>query len=154
MTEFRSSDVMAYILYKADQDNHPINKTQAQKLLYCCYGLIMASFDERLTDEHPKAWPFGPVFPRTLNDINKRRLNVGMAKSFIAACPANWMLLINQTIEAFWDYSATALSNWSHRKGSPWDEADPLTALDDREIRNYFAPYVPVITKTEEKEAA
>lgn len=35
--EFSSSSVMAYILYKGKKAGHPINKTQAQKLLYCCY---------------------------------------------------------------------------------------------------------------------
>lgn len=69
--EFRSSEVMAYILNYGNSHEHPLNKTQAQKLLYCCYGAILAQFDERLTDEHPKAWPYGPVFPRTVNDINK-----------------------------------------------------------------------------------
>lgn len=57
--EFSSSSVMAYILYKAKKAGHPIGKTQAQKLLYCCYGIVLAAFDERLTDEHPKASPGG-----------------------------------------------------------------------------------------------
>ena len=143
--EFCSSSVMAYILYKGDQAQHPINKTQAQKLLYCCYGTVLAEFDERLTVEHPKAWPYGPVFPRTLNDINKKRLNVGMAKDFIQACRPEVLKLIDQTIEKFWGYSASALSAWSHRQGSPWDKAAPLEALDDREIQKYFAKIVPIV---------
>lgn len=146
--EFSSSSVMAYILYKGKKAGHPINKTQAQKLLYCCYGIVLAAFDERLTDEHPKAWPYGPVFPRALNDINKHRLNTDMAESFIASCPADWLKLMDKTIEKFWDYSATALSTWSHRKGSPWDKADPLASLDDREIQKYFQQFVPIIQRT------
>jgi len=143
--EFRSSKVMAYILYKAKLAEHPINKTQAQKLLYCCYGIIMAKFNERLTDEHPKAWLYGPVFPRTINDINKKRLNVGMAKEFQAECPEDWMNWINKTITTFWDYTATQLSAWSHIKGSPWDKADALNSLDDREIYNYFQQYLSIV---------
>ena len=69
MPEFSSSDVVAYILYKGSQENHRVSLTQTQKLLYCCYGIVMAKFNERLTDEHPKCWPFGPVFLNTLNDI-------------------------------------------------------------------------------------
>ena len=154
MKEFGSSYVIAYILYKADLDNHPINSTQAQQLLYCCYGLVMAAFDERLTDEHPKAWPSGPVFLRTLSDIRHRRVKVSMAKQFIANCPVSWMQLINQTIERFWNYSGTALSNWSRRKSAPWDKADPLASLDDREIRLYFTPFIPLIAQTEEKSSS
>lgn len=146
--EFSSSSVMAYILYKGEQAQHTINKTQAQKLLYCCYGTVLAEFDERLTEEHPKAWPYGPVFPRTLNDINKKRLNVGMAKDFIQACRPEVLALINQTIEKFWGYSASALSAWSHRKGSPWDKAAPLESLDDREIQKFFAKIVPLVKES------
>lgn len=145
--EYCSSDVMAYILYKGKQANHPINKTQAQKLLYCCYGIIMAKFNERLTDEHPKCWPFGPVFPRTLNDISKHRLSVGMAELFEKACDPDWLEWIDKTIYTFWNYSAGALSNWSHRKGSPWDKADSLAALDDREIGIYFKQYIDIVQK-------
>lgn len=143
--EFSSSDVMAYILYKAKKDGHPISKTQAQKLLYCCYGIVLAAFDERLTDEHPKAWPGGPLFPRTLSAINGRRLTTGMAESFIDSCPADWLKLMDKTIDRFWGYSATALETWSKRKGTPWDKADPLASLDDREIQKYFQQFVPII---------
>lgn len=143
--EFSSSSVMAYILYKGQLVDHPINKTQAQKLLYCCYGAVLAEFDERLTDERPKAWPYGPIFPRAVNDVSKKRLNVGMAKKFIEACPPAVLNLIDRTIEKFWGYSAPALSAWSHRKGSPWDKAAPLEALDDREIQRYFTQIVPLV---------
>ena len=60
--------------------------TQAQKILYCCYGATLAKYDERLTDEHPKAWPNGPVFHRTIIDINNGLLTVAMAKAFEARC--------------------------------------------------------------------
>lgn len=140
--EFSSSSVMAYILYMGKQENIDINKTKAQKLLYCCYGIIMAAFDERLTNEHPRCWPFGPVFPRTFNDIEKHRLTVGMALDFEKECPPDRLELIKQTLRTFGVYTATALSNWSHRKDSPWYKADALAALDDREIRLYFDPLV------------
>lgn len=143
--EFSSSSVMAYILYKGMKAGHSISKTQAQKLLYCCYGIVLAAFDERLTDEHPKAWPGGPLFPRTLSAINRHRLTTGMAERFINSCQADWLKLIDKTIDRFWGYSATALETWSQRKGTPWDKADPLASLDDREIQKYFRQFVPII---------
>lgn len=143
--EFSSSSVMAYILYKAKKASHQISKTQTQKLLYCCYGIVLAAFDERLTDEHPKAWPGGPLFPRTLSAINRHRLTTDMAEIFIASCPVDWLKLMDKTIDRFWGYSATALETWSQRKGTPWDKADPLALLDDREIQKYFQQFVPII---------
>lgn len=143
--EFSSSSVLAYILYMGKQENIDINKTKAQKLLYCCYGIIMAKFDKRLTDEHPRAWMYGPVFPRTFNDIEKHRLTVGMALDFEKECPPEWLEFIKLTLRTFWVYSASILSGWSHRKDSPWYKAEPLAALDDREIRLYFEPLVKVV---------
>lgn len=143
--KFSSSSVMAFILYKGKKAGHSISKTQAQKLLYCCYGIVLAAFDERLTDEHPKAWPGGPLFPRTLSAINRHRLTTDKAEIFIASCPVDWLKLMDKTIDRFWGYSATALETWSQRKGTPWDKADPLASLDDREIQKYFQQFVPII---------
>lgn len=143
--EFSSSSVMAFILYKGKKAGHSISKTQAQKLLYCCYGIVLAAFDERLTDEHPKAWPGGPLFPRTLSAINRHRLTTDKAEIFIASCPVDWLKLMDKTIDRFLGYSATALETWSQRKGTPWDKADPLASLDDREIQKYFQQFVPII---------
>jgi len=145
--EFSSSSVMAFVLWFCKNENPPIdvNTTKAQKLLYCCYGAVLARFNERLTDEHPKKWPFGPVFPRTFNDIKKGRLTVGMARQFESDCPAEALELIKQTIRVFGQYTATALSKWSHRDESPWAKADSLAALDDREIGLYFGKILPII---------
>ena len=143
--EFRSFIVMAYILMYCQDNNIVANRTKAQKLLYCCYGAILAEFNERLTDEHPKAWMYGPVFPRTFNDINKKRLTVAMAEEFRKDCPSDWLVLINKTLNTFGGYTASALSNWSHVEGSPWSKADSLASLDDREVAIYFSDYLPII---------
>lgn len=143
--EFKSSDVMAYILYKCKLANHPINKTQSQKILYCCYGIVMAKFDERLTDEHPRCWPYGPVFPRTFTAMQKGLLTVGLAQKFEAECPSEVLEYINKTIRTFWNYTATQLSKWSHIKGSPWYKAESLGPLDDREIRIFFKGYISIV---------
>ena len=91
-----------------------------------------------------------PYFHRNVNlvpskDINKKRLNVSMAENFEKSCPESWLELINKTIVAFWDYSASQLSNWSHAKNSPWSKADPLSSLDDREIGLFFQKLLPTI---------
>ena len=145
MPEFSSSDVVAYILYKVSQENHRISLTQTQKLLYCCYGIVMAKFNERLTDEHPKCWPFGPVFLNTLNDIDNHNIKVKGAVQFIAECPKEWLEWIDRTIKAFWDYSDKALVKWSIRPETPWFNADPLASLDDREIGIWFKQFGEII---------
>lgn len=143
--EFRSSWVMAYILKFANDNGHPLNKTLAQGVLYCCYGVILAAFNERLTDEHPKAWPYGPVFPRTINDINKKRLTEGMVKTLLEKCPPWWLNWVNKTISTFWSYTATEMSNWMRLKDGPWNKADPLASIDDREIALWFRDYLQIV---------
>ena len=133
--EFASTDVMAYVLLHEEEAGLRLNKTQAQVMFYCCYGAVLAAHDERLTDEHPKAWPFGLLFPQTVAAINRRELTHHCARRFAAACPADWLALIDQTLCAFRGYSAAALSRWSCRPASPWAKADPLAPIDDRRFK-------------------
>ena len=44
-----------------------LNKTQMQKILFMCYGqaLVIKNDTPLFVDDTPKAWPFGPVFPRS-----------------------------------------------------------------------------------------
>lgn len=61
---FDSIDIAKAIRYSAKQHNLSVNMTQIQKLMYIIYGTILVIHKERLTTEHPSAWPYGPVFPR------------------------------------------------------------------------------------------
>lgn len=149
--EYRSPDVMAYVLYFCKHlQAEPIyvNRSKAQQFLYCCYGTVLAAFDKRLTDEHPRKWPFGPVFPRTFDAINHNRLTVGMARDFQRHCSENHpgvVGLIDRTVTTFAKYSVGQLCTWSCRRGWPWDKADDLAALDDRAIMHLFAHILPVV---------
>ena len=143
--EYKSTAVMAYILYQCKLNHHPINKTQCHKLLYCCYGIIMAKFDERLTNEHPRCWPYGPIFPCICVPMEKGQLTVGLAQDFAATCPPDVMHYLDLTIRTFWSYTADALSKWSRLRNSPWDKAESLGPLDDREIRLFFQGYIAIV---------
>ena len=150
--EFKSSVVMAYIIYYCKRKPNPIEvtATKAQRLLYCCYGVVLGKSNERLTDEHPRAWFYAPVFPKVHEAIKRDELTVGMAKEFERECPADTLSLVNETIDTFGKYTPIQLRKWSSMKGSPYDKADPLCALDDREIALFFKPYIKVIKPSEE----
>lgn len=144
--EFDSNDVMAYIHAYCAKKNYYVNVTKLQKLLYCSYGTVLARFNERLTQEHPQAWEYGPVFPRTFNAIKKGTLS-RFGRSFESACPPEVLSFINETVDVFAIYSASALSNWTHKAGSPWDQASNggenlYGPLDDLAISKYFAERV------------
>ena len=75
---------MAYILYYCKRKSNPIKvtATKAQRLLYCCYGAVLGKYNERLTDEHPRAWFYAPVFLKAHEAMKRNELTVAMAKEF------------------------------------------------------------------------
>lgn len=146
-TCFDSNDVMAHILGVCKKNNIDWNITKAQKLLYCCYGTVLAAFDELLTEEAPQAWQYGPVFPRTFNGIKKGRIVPGVDHGFSLDCDPDWLPLIEQTVKVFGKFTASQLSTWSHRNGSPWDRithggTDLLVQIPRDLIREYFLPMI------------
>ncbi len=141
---FDSRDVAAYIAQQCIQMRYGYNNTKIQKLLYCVYGAVLAQFNVRITEEQPKAWPYGPVFPRVFNYIHKgnqidlysRRLEEILSqeeKEFICGI-----------VSYFGKYTAWQLSNWSHKQGSPWQKAVDVegtgwnVVVKDDDIRTYF----------------
>lgn len=132
-----------YIAGYANANGFVINMTKLQKLLYITYGVYLAVKGQRLTDEHPQAWPYGPVFPTTRNKLLKLDLrNVQMPEdktldNDVRSCVA----LVFKTYGA---YNATYLSSWSHRAGSPWDQTVNMIGftwgdrIPDEYIMDYF----------------
>ena len=51
-----------------------LNSSQIQTILYNAYGVWLATKGERLFEEHPQVWQYGPVFPRAYKHLKK---NVG-----------------------------------------------------------------------------
>ncbi len=144
-----SLQVAAYIVQKCAENDIDVNVTKLQKLMYCCYGTVLAKFGARLIDERPAALQYGPVFMAALKTA--RYFGLGVFKnsdvSAVAALPASVRELIGNTIDSFGKFSATKLSQWSHLPGSPWSRAslggDFLgVPLSDEDVREYFATQV------------
>jgi uncharacterized phage-associated protein len=98
--------------------------TKIQKLLYIAYGIYLAVKGERLTNEHPQAWPYGPVFPTTRNKLLKEDLNEISLDDEILNKVSNdpeIKSLMNLVFRVFGGKTATDLSEWSHKPESPWD---------------------------------
>ena len=53
-TRFDSNDVMAYILGVCEAKKIGWNLTKAQKILYCCYGVILAAFENASAEAYKK----------------------------------------------------------------------------------------------------
>lgn len=128
---------------------HGVNlgKTQLQKLLFMFYGVCFAKFgDPPFRDDTPKAFPFGPVFPRPYKryigypvDLTQKDKDCFMQKPEVLKVAVG-------IVDEFYKCSATRLSEWSHRDGSPWKEAvyrDNCPAwgreIDADKIKGFFS---------------
>ena len=122
--KYNSVQVACYIVAMANERSLGINMTKLQKLLYITYGTYLALYDQRLTNEHPQAWPYGPVFPTVRNRLLKRDLSsIGLqdVSPQIPAEDKRFEQVVNLVLNSFGDKNATTLTLWSHQSGSPWD---------------------------------
>lgn len=110
-----------YIASYANSHSIGINMTKLQKLLYISYGVYLAVKGKRLTNEHPQAWPYGPVFPITRNKL--LRCNLEEIKNYTDVSISNDVKsCINLVFNSYGAYNASFLSAWSHKYNSPWDK--------------------------------
>jgi uncharacterized phage-associated protein len=119
------------------------NNTKIQKLLYCCYGCALVVIGDRLCDEYPRAWQYGPVFPRVFNYINKKKDILSPQLELVEA-NAEALSLIETVVKTFGVFTAQSLSAWTHESGSPWDTVinkmgeELGTFIPDDIIADYF----------------
>lgn len=143
--EFRSSQVLAYVITKAKSNGASVSTAKSQRLLYICYGAVLAKYGKRLTDEHPAALQYGPAFPRALSDLQNGLLSAPMVDAFQERCPKGILELINRSLHRFESKTAEDLSKWSKKANSPWAKVAPGEPLSDDDIAHFFFPYLPII---------
>lgn len=133
--------------------NINLNKTQVNKLLFMCYGFYIASSGNKLfSNEPPRAWPYGPVFPIVYKTYNNYSIpiSIGNKDKEIEKCNPIAHRLCLDIVDACSDISAYDLSMWSHKVGSPWhktvygdkkvtdDEVVWNKEISDELIKSYF----------------
>lgn len=143
-----NSVVMAkYIVAYANEHGYIINMTKLQKLLYIAYGVCLSAKGERLVDEHPQAWPFGPVFPTTRNkllNISFDSINMDYDGLEEVKSDREMNILMRLVFSSYGNNSASSLSEWSHKEGSPWHRTTNTKGfqwgdtIPDEYIEDYF----------------
>jgi len=151
MRKYDSVEVARYMMAVANAKGMVLNVTKVQKLLFIAYGYFLAKYNRVLTDEAPRAWPFGPVFPKTRKFIDYGKLTP-LEYDYLNLIKKDEELttFINQLIEDMGNVSASQLSGWSHEEGTPWFKTtkqrgfkwgDPIP---DDYIKEYFATWFNV----------
>lgn len=152
MGELTSIDYANYIRYDAfSRHSVVLNKTQVNKMLFICYGVYLAATDGKkmFTDDSPKAWPYGPVFPRVYKHFGEYK---GVAQSVIEKIEKDDTAykIIGYVVDKFFNWTAYQLSEWSHRSDGSWFKtvygADGQQSpqwnkvIEDSLIQDYFTP--------------
>lgn len=141
---FDSRDVAAYIAQQCQKNNISYNNTKIQKLLYCVYGVMLAWKDIRVCDEYPRAWTYGPVFPKVFNYIYKKKNIAEFSTTIFEGEYEELKTAVHRVLEVFGSLSASELSAWTHREGSPWWKVVKLgnagwnSFMPDEYIKEYF----------------
>lgn len=130
-TQVNSLVLASHIMKVCEDLGYIWNNTKIQKLMYIVYGVILAARDYRICDEYPRAWQYGPAFPRVVKAINKNKIQA--EKSLLL--DEEQQDVIVKIVNEFGKYTATELSAWSHKKGSPWD-----LVVNENEGMNSFIP--------------
>lgn len=153
MTQLTSIEYGRLVQYAAQKLHlQMLNKTQVNKILFYVYGRFLAVTGTKLFDDDtPKAWPYGPVFPRLNKRINTSEV-ITFSSEQIAAFNQNKVALdiVQDAVNVMHGKSAQELTEWSHQPGSPWfrtlfegredgKQAEWNTEIPESYIKEYFA---------------
>lgn len=138
-TSIEIAQILRWQAYKTQ--NVLLNKTQLEKLLYITYGIYAALTGNRLCEENPKAWPFGPVFPRVAKHID---LNTHPTEHVVEEYKSdpNLTRAIDFVIKTYSHTTATVLSAWSHEEDGPWYQT--MYKVDEKGNKIKFAWNAPI----------
>jgi uncharacterized phage-associated protein len=125
-----------------------LNCSQIQTILYNAYGVWLATKRERLLEEHPQVWQYGPVFPRAYKHLKKNAGNGQVEYDMLRTeCPDRFEF-IKRCFQRFAWTSAGVLCAPHTAEGSPWKQTkdqspDKLgVRIEDELIRQWFLPRV------------
>ena len=144
-----SLDYAKLIAWIAFNKHHvTLNKTQVQKILFICYGWYLVAKDAPLfSDDPPKAWPFGPVFPRSYKRYDKFiDSDLTMEEKAAFMQDKDTLRQISIFTGRYCHMTARDLTAWSHQPDTPWSKtvfkgdgkihwSEPID-IDD--IKQYF----------------
>lgn len=145
LKQYDSVIAAKYLMALANKDGIVLNVTKVQKMLFIAYGYFLSKHNHVLLKESPKAWPYGPVFPRTRNKVNYGSIISLNDKELSEILNDEKVTEVFEAIiKKYSPYTASQLSDWSHMKGSPWDKTINQPGFDwnqqipDNFITNYF----------------
>ena len=110
------------ILKIAKRKGKNLTPMQLMKLVYVSYGWYLAMTNNKLFEDRIEAWKYGPVIPN-LYHATKHFGSGEIPASMISDAPisnSHLDIFLSSIVDNYADYSGIALSNLTHRVGTPW----------------------------------
>ncbi len=136
----------------AEEHGARVSPLKLQKLVYITHGWNLGLAGEPLVeDELPEAWEYGPVFPslyhefkdlgsqgiaRQATELQLRGGKFEHSKPKIAKDDKFSWDLLRRVWDQYGKYGAMALSDLTHREGTPWDITRKQSSYRNADISN------------------
>lgn len=115
--------VAKIIINKCYEDKIDLTITKLHKLLYVIYGAYLVIKEEKLFEELPACFRYGPIFKSVQKEYKNNSLQLNKKYDINTIRSEILDIIISKILSTFGKSSGTALSKWSHREGSAWSEA-------------------------------
>lgn len=140
--------VANFFINKGISERNLLSPMKVQKLVYIAHGWHLAITDEDLISDEIGAWPFGPVIGSIYKKFAKysrksidQLAQEGGQDLELSCCNEDTLEILNKIWEQYKIFSASALSNMTHKDGSPWSksyEEGKSNTIDNDLIKNYY----------------
>lgn len=125
-------------------DRRTLNMSQVQTIMYISYGVWLANTGNRLTEEHPQMWQFGPVFPRAYNRMRKNPSDGQQEYDAITSEHPEVIDFLKSQYQRFGFTTASTITAPHLAAGTPWAKTRKKSpdkwgvAIDDSLIGEWF----------------
>ena len=136
------------LVHMAQMEARGLNMSQIQAILYIAYGVWMTGHEDRLFEEHPQAWQYGPVFPRVYSKLKKGMTDSQVQYLKLKEESPERLSFLERCFRRYARTSACDLAAPHKSKGTPWSQTrkenpESQTArIPDSLVREWFAERV------------
>lgn len=147
---YRPITVANRLLALAAETDKALTPLQLVKLLYVAHGFSLALLNRPLIAETIQAWKYGPVVKSIYHKVKqygRGPITEPIANNApVQNLDADALALTEALMKRWGHLSGVALSNWTHKPGSPWHQVFRDDAADleipDELIQEYFRAFV------------
>lgn len=122
-----------------------ITNLRVNKLLYFAQGYSLARRNKPLFDEDMQAWQYGPVVPDVyyaFRPCGRERISDVSGNYSSDIFSSDELELLIDIVREYGKYSTSALINFAHRKGTPWESVFDKTSnniIPKDLLKEYFS---------------